>query len=119
MDKLIKKNVKQPDETRTFPKGKVDLVKLNDVTLGQATFEPGWKWSECIKPIVSTESCQMLHTGYQLSGKLHVKMDDGTEMEFGPGDISYIPPGHDAWVVGNEPVVAIDTTGMKEYAKQA
>jgi quercetin dioxygenase-like cupin family protein len=80
------------------------------------TPEPGWKWSKDVKLIVNTNSCQMTHTGYGISGRLHAKMDDGTEREFGPGEVSYVPPGHDAWVVGNEPLVAIDFTGMKKYA---
>src|SRR5437773_1980127 len=100
MKKLQKKSMNMPEETRTFPNGKVDLVTLEGVTYGLATFEPGWKWSESVKPIVKTESCQVLHSGYQLSGTLHVKMDDGEEYELVQGDIAVIPPGHDAWVVG-------------------
>ncbi len=116
---IQKKSIRSPEETRTFPKGKVDLVKLEGATFGLATFEPGWKWSESVKPIVKTESCQASHTSYHLSGRLHVKMNDGTEKEFGPGDIGVVPPGHDAWVVGSEPVVALDITGMVDYAKKA
>jgi hypothetical protein len=118
MIKMQKKSIKNPEETRNFPKGKVELVKLEGVTFGLATFEPGWKWSESVKPIVKTESCQAPHTNYHLSGRLHVVMDDGTENEYGPGDIGVVPPGHDAWVVGDEPVVALDITGMVDYAKQ-
>ena len=117
--KMQKKNINSPDEVRNFPKGKVHLVKLEGVTFGLATFQPGWKWSESVKPMVKTQSCQVLHTGYQISGKMHVRMDDGTEMEFGPGDICAIHPGHDAWVVGNEPAVVLDITGMSDYAKKA
>ncbi len=119
MVKIQRKSMNKPEETRNFPKGKVELVKLEGVTFGLATFEPGWKWSECIKPIVKTESCQASHTAYQISGRLHVVMDDGTELEFGPGDVGVVPPGHDAWVVGNEPVIALDITGMVDYAKKA
>ncbi len=118
MGKIQKKSINNPDETRTFPKGKVELVNLEGVTFGRATFEPGWKWSECVKPIVKTESCQQLHTGYHISGRLHVRMDDGTEEEFGPGDFGVVQPGHNAWVVGNEPMVTIDITGMSNYAKK-
>jgi hypothetical protein len=118
MNTLQKKSIYQPDETRDFPHGKVDLVKIGDLTFGLGTFEPGWKWSESVKPIAKTESCQVLHTGYQLSGVMHVKMDDGTEQELKPGDIGVIPPGHDAWVVGEEPVVILDITGMADYAKK-
>jgi hypothetical protein len=119
MVKMQKKSLKNPEETRNFPKGKVELAKLEGATFGLGTFEPGWKWSECVKPLVKTESCQASHTGYHVSGILHVRMDDGTEEEFGPGDIGVVPPGHDAWTVGNEPVVMLDITGMVDYAKQA
>lgn len=117
MIKMQKKSMNQPEETRNFPKGKLELVNFEGVTFGRATFEPGWKWSESLKPIAKTESCQAPHTNYHLSGRLHVKMNDGTEEEFGPGNIGVIPPGHDAWVVGDEPVVIIDITGMIDYAK--
>ncbi len=119
MAEMQRKNINQPDETRTFPKGKLELVTIEGITFGLATFEPGWKWSESVKPIAKTESCQVKHTSYQLSGRLHVKMDDGTEVEFGPGDVGVVPPGHDGWVVGDEPVVMIDITGMIDYAKQS
>ncbi len=118
MVKIQKKSINNPEETRNFSKGKVELVKLEGVTFGLATFEPGWKWSECVKPLVKTESCQAPHTNYHLSGRLHVVMDDGTENEYGPGDIGVIPPGHDAWTVGNEPAIALDITGMVDYAKK-
>jgi ethanolamine utilization protein EutQ (cupin superfamily) len=107
---------KNPDDVRKFTNGKVELANLGDATIGRMTLEPGWKWSKDVKPIVNTNSCQMAHTAYGISGRLHVRMDDGTEREFGPGEVSYVPPGHDAWVVGNEPFVAVDFTGMKEYA---
>jgi quercetin dioxygenase-like cupin family protein len=110
MAKLQKKNIKDPDKTVTFPNGNVDFVVFEDMKFGLTTFEPGWKWSEHVKPIAKTNSCQALHTNYHLSGKLHVKMDDGTEEEFGPGDIGVIPPGHDAWTVGNEPAVFVDVS---------
>src|ERR1035438_7223595 len=105
MSKMEKKSMAKPEETRTFPKGKVELVKVGEFTVGKATFEPGWKWSESVKPIAKTHSCQMPHTNFHLSGRLRVRMDDGTETEFGPGEVGMIPPGHDAWVVGNEPAV--------------
>jgi hypothetical protein len=92
---------------------------VGDVTFGRLFLQPGWKWSECVKPIAQTPSCQAAHLTYHISGRLHIRMDDGTELEFGPGDVSHIPPGHDAWVVGNEPVIAIDIMGMHEYAKRA
>jgi len=114
-----KKSLNSPDETRTFPKGKVATATVGGVTFGRATFDPGWKWSEHVKPIAKTKSCEGAHTQYTISGRLHVKMDDGTEIEFGPGDGGVIASGHDAWVVGNEPVVIIDITGMADYAKQS
>lgn len=117
MVKMQKKSINNPEETRNFPKGKVDLVTVEGVTFGLATFEPGWKWSESVKPIAKTQSCQAPHTNYHLSGRLHIVMDDGTENEYGPGDIGVVPPGHDAWTVGDEPAVIIDVTGMVDYAK--
>src|SRR5678815_379625 len=82
-----KKNVSNPDETRTFPKGKMEVVKVADLVFGKATFEPGWKWSECVKPIAKTDSCMVSHNGYVVSGRMHIKMDDGSEVEVGPGDV--------------------------------
>lgn len=117
MAKMQKKSIDSPDERRKFEKGHVDVATLGGVTFGRGTFEPGWKWSKSVKPIVKTDSCQQSHLNYHISGRLKVVMDDGSEEEFGPGDISLIPPGHDAWVVGKEPVVLIDITGMEKYAK--
>jgi hypothetical protein len=119
MKSIEKRSLNSPDDTRTFPKGKLELVSVGGLTFGRATLEPGWKWSTCVKPIVNTPSCQAPHTQYHVSGRLHVVMDDGTHAEFGPGDVGHLPPGHDAWVVGNEPVVVLDITGMAEYAKKA
>ena len=115
--KMAKKSMAAPDELRTFAKGKLELAEVGGAVFGKATLLPGWKWSESVKPVVGTKSCLASHTQYHVSGRLHVVMDDGSEDEFGPGDIGHIPPGHDAWVVGDEPVVVIDVTGMKEYAK--
>lgn len=115
---MQKKTMSPPDETRSFDKGKLELVSLAGVTFGRATLEPGWRWSTCVKPIARTKSCESPHLQYHLAGRLRVVMDDGTQEEFGPGDVSHIPPGHDAWVVGNEPVVLLDITGMGKYAKQ-
>ena len=117
MAQMQKRNMSEAEEVRTFDHGTVELVTMGGVTFGKATLQPGWKWSTCVKPIAGTESCQAPHLQYLLSGRLHVVMDDGSEMEFGPGDVGQIPPGHDAWVVGDEPVVAIDITGMGDYAK--
>jgi len=93
------------------------VVTLGGITFGKGTFHPGWKWSESVKPLVNTKSCEAPHLQYIVSGRMHVVMDDGIETEFGPGDLALVPPGHDAWIVGNETVVAIDITGMGDYAK--
>ena len=106
-----------PDETRKFDRGKVELVNIGGATIGRGVFEPGWKWSNSVKPIVNTKSCEAPHFQYHVSGTLKVVMDDGTERELKAGDVSLLPSGHDAWVVGNEPVVVIDFQGMVDYAK--
>ena len=113
----IRKAFDSPDETRTISKGKVEVVNLGDVQAMRATFQPGWRWSECVKPIAGTESCQVAHLGYVLTGRMRIRMDDGTESEMGPGDATLIPSGHDAWVIGNEPCVIIDFQGASTYAK--
>jgi quercetin dioxygenase-like cupin family protein len=116
---MEKKSMNSPDETRTFDKGKLELTTFkNGTTIGRITLEPGWSWDKCVKPIVKTNSYEAPHTQYMISGRIKVVMDDGSEEEFGPGDTAVIPPGHNAWVVGNEPVVAIDFTGLKDYAKE-
>jgi mannose-6-phosphate isomerase-like protein (cupin superfamily) len=117
MAKLEVKNVGSPDETRKFEHGKLDLVNVGDGAVGLTTFQPGWKWSNDVKPIARTELCEAPHFIYQISGRMHVVMKDGSTHEFGPGDVGLIPPGHDAWVLGNEPAVAIDWSGAKNYAK--
>jgi quercetin dioxygenase-like cupin family protein len=115
---LQKKNLDQPDETRPFKaKGSVQIVKLGSVVVGRGTFEPGWRWSEHVKPIAGTDSCQSAHTGYALSGRMTVRMDDGSEDSIGPGDAFSIAPGHDAWTVGKEACVLLDFSGMENYAK--
>ena len=112
-------NFSKPNEVREFPNGRLELITVNGVTFGKVVFQPGWKWSEHVKPIAGTKSCEAAHLGVQLSGTMHIVMDDGTEMDLGPGQVVNIPPGHDGWVVGNEPVVFIDVTGMENYAKRA
>ena len=107
-----------PDEVRTFPKGRVELIKIGGVMIGRAVFEPGWKWSTSVKPVANTKSCEAPHFQYHVSGTLMIAMDDGTTRECKPGDVSLAPSGHDAWVVGNEPAVVIDFQGMADYAKQ-
>ena len=108
----------KPDDTRRFDKGKMDIANVGNVTIGRFTLEPGWKWSTSLKAMMKTDSCQQYHTGYIISGRMKVRMNDGTEMECGPGEVAVIPPGHDAWVVGNEPCVGVDFTGAKTYAQK-
>ena len=114
---LEAKNLDSPDETRSFDNGEMRIVNISGATIGRAEFRPGWKWSNDVKPIAGTDSCQAPHTGYVVSGRLHVKMDDGTEAEAGPGDAIVVSPGHDAWVVGDEPCVMLDWSGSANYAK--
>lgn len=111
------KSFDSPEETRSVDKGRVEVINLDGVQVMRATFQPGWKWSECVKPVVGTNSCEVSHLVYTVSGRMAVKMDDGSEMEIGPGDVSAIPPGHDAWTVGDEPYVGIDFQGGGNYAK--
>jgi hypothetical protein len=107
-----------PDEVRTFPKGKVEIVNVGGSAIGRATFEPGWKWSTSVQPLVKTRSCEAPHFQYQVSGTLEILMDDGTRLTSHAGDVTLLPMGHDAWVVGNEPAVLVDFQGMVDYAKQ-
>jgi hypothetical protein len=102
-----------PDETLTFEKGKVEIANVGDTTIGRGYFEPGWSWEKSIKPIAKTDSCQLPHTHYVISGRLKVVLDDGTEQEFGRGDVAYVPPGHNSWVVGSEALVILDFGGFK------
>ena len=113
------KSFNKPDEVRAFPKGKVELVKIGGTMIGRAVLEPGWRWSTSVKPLAKTKSCEASHFQYHLSGTLKVLMDDGTELECKAGDVALLPIGHDAWVVGNEPVVVVDFQGMVDYAKKS
>ena len=117
MAQMLKKSFDAPEETRPITKGKVEVVDLGGLKAMRVTFEPGWRWSECVKPIVGTESCQVSHLTYIISGRMAVRMDDGSEAEFGPGDVGTIPPGHDAWIIGNETFVALDFQGGAVYAQ--
>jgi hypothetical protein len=114
---LESKSFDAPDETRKFDNGQLAVNTLGGNTVGLATFEPGWKWSENVKPIVGTASCEAAHFGYVVSGRMHVRMDDGTELDMGPGELINIAPGHDGWVLGNEPCVVVDFEGASNYAK--
>ncbi len=108
-----------PDETRTPDKTRVDVVHHGGTTAARFAFQPGWKWSDCIKPVVGTDSCQVLHVGVAQSGRIGIRHDDGTELEIGAGDAYVLEPGHDAWVVGDEPFVAFEfeARAAKEYAR--
>lgn len=113
------KNFESPDETRPFEgKGKAEILELAGHNVGKAVFEPGWRWSENVKPIAQTDSCEVHHLGYCISGRMKVSMDDGSQGEIGPGDAFVIPAGHDAEVVGDEACVLLDFDESGEYAKR-
>ena len=112
------KSLDNPDETLTFAKGVATNVRLGDLVVGRLVQQPGWRWSEQVKPIAKTESCQFHHVGVGLSGSAMIRMDDGTEMAIGPGDVFDIPPGHDQWVTGDEPAVSIIWGGWRGFGKQ-
>lgn len=114
---LRHKRFDRPDEVRIVEKARVELIELGELAVGRAIFEPGWRWSDHVKPIVGTESCQVHHLGYVLSGHLHVEMTDGASLEVVGGDAFEIPPGHDAWVIGDEPWISVDWAGRRLFAK--
>lgn len=114
------KNIDKPDERRDFPKGHLEVCTLTGLSFGVATFEPGWRWSESVGPIAGTELCEVHHNGLVLQGRMRVRMGDGSEAEIGPGDVVVIPPGHDAWVLGDDQCVFYDFAGgAADYAKAA
>lgn len=117
MSGTIKKNFDDPEEVRNVPKARIEIVNLGSTQAMRCTFEPGWKWSECVKPIAGTDSCEVSHMGFMVSGDMTVRMNDGTEFRFKPGDAATIPPGHDAWINGSEPCVFVDFQGAATYAK--
>jgi hypothetical protein len=112
-------NFDSPDETRTPDKTRVEVVRRGGTSVARITLEPGWRWSECIKPVVGGDSCQVRHVGIMRSGQLHVVHDDGTEVDIGRGDAYMIDPGHDAWVVGDEPAIGyeFESRAAEEYAR--
>jgi uncharacterized cupin superfamily protein len=113
------KSFDAPDETREFEgNGRAEVVNVAGKTIGRGVFEPGWRWSDNVKPIAGTESCEVSHLGYCISGRMRVWMDDGTEAEFGPGQVMAIPPGHDAEVLGDEDCVMVDFGEIADYAKR-
>ncbi len=115
--KLEVRSHNAPDEVRTPDKTRVEVVRLEGFTLGRFTFAPGWRWSECVKPVVKTDSCQASHVGYAVAGSIIVRMQDGTEQTIVAGNAYTIPPGHDAWVVGDETFVGIEVMSAEQYAK--
>jgi hypothetical protein len=117
MKKVELKNFGRPDEVREFPNGRLELIKIGGATIGRAIFQPGWRWATSVQPIAKTKSCEAPHFQYHISGVLRVRMDDGEEFDCKPGEVSVLPSGHDAWVVGEEPVVVVDFHGMLDYAK--
>ena len=117
MNQAELKNFGKPDEVREFPNGRVELVKIGGAMVGRAVFEPGWRWATSVQPLAKTKSCEAPHFQYHVSGVLKILMDDGTELECRAGDVSLLPSGHDAWVVGDQPAVVVDFQGMMDYAK--
>ena len=117
MAQVEAKDFARPDEVRTFTHGRIELLHIGGGTVGRMTLEPGWRWSKDVKPIAGTQWCEAPHFQYLVSGRLHVVMQDGREFDVGPGSVSHLPAGHDAWVVGSEPVVGVDWFGATNYAK--
>ena len=115
--KLESRSHDTPDEVRTPNKTRVEIVRVGGFAIGRFRMEPGWRWSECIKPIVQTDSCQLSHVGYVVSGRMTTRTSDGQQLTIGPGESYAIPPGHDAWVEGNEPFVCIEVLSAEQYAK--
>jgi hypothetical protein len=106
-----------PHEVREFPSGRAEIVKVGDAEIGRLVFEPGWQWSKDVKPVAGTDSCEAPHFQYHVAGRMGIRMDDGSEFIAEPGDVTSLPSGHDAWVVGDEPVVVVDWFGASDYAK--
>ena len=119
MQQTEHRSFEQPDENREFPRGHAEILNVGDVEVGRLILEPGWRWSADVKPIAKTESCEAPHFQYHVSGQLAIRMDDGTEFVAGPGDVTSLPSGHDAWVVGDEAVVVVDWFGASHYAQRS
>ena len=115
--KAEQKSFRKADENRTFPNGALDLLRIGGAEIGRLTLQPGWRWSTDVKPVAGTDLCEAPHFQYHVQGTLHVVMADGTEFDAGPGDVTALPQGHDAWVVGDEPVVVVDWFGASNYAR--
>lgn len=116
---LRRKRFDRPDEVRRTDRTTVELVELGELAVGRTTFQPGWRWSEHVKPVVDTDYCQVHHLGYVISGRLRVEMHDGATVELEGGDLFEVPPGHDAWVIGDEPWISVDWAGRRLFAKPA
>lgn len=115
MPRLQRKGFRAPDQVRRFPNGRIDVVSLDEIAVGRFVFQPGWRWSKDVAPITGTRSCQHRHVGYTIAGSLEVRMEDGTTLVIGPGDAYEIPPGHDAWVVGDEPWDSVEFTSAHAF----
>ena len=115
---LAAASLEQATDVRRFPHGSMSVVHVGDLAVGRAVFEPGWRWSEHVRPSAGTDSCQVRHVGCVLSGRLAIRMDDGTEAVAGPGDVVDVPAGHDGWVVGDVPCVMLDWAGGADYARR-
>ena len=113
---VILKRLEHPDELRTFEKGRFEVVHIGGISIGRATYQPGWKWSIHVGAALGSKSCSVEHVGIVLSGRATAAMDDGRVFEMNPGDVFYIPPGHDSWVVGDEPYVSLHLLGAEKYA---
>jgi hypothetical protein len=118
MQKTAHRTFSTPDEDRRFPNGSAEILKIGEAEIGRLVFQPGWRWSTDLKPIAKTASCEAPHFQYHVSGHLGIRMDDGAEFVAGPGDVTSLPSGHDAWVIGDEPVVVVDWFGASNYAKR-
>lgn len=117
--KIEHKSFITPDEVRAFPNGKAEILAVGGAQVGRLVLQPGWRWSNDVRPLAKTASCEAPHMQYHVSGRLAIRMDDATEFTAGPGDVTSLPSGHDAWVVGEEPVVVIDWFGATNYAKRS
>ena len=116
---VILKRFEQPDEVRNFEKGKFEIVRIGGMTIGRATYEPGWRWSLHVGPALGASSCSVEHVGIVVSGRATAAMDNGATTEMRPGDVFHITPGHDSWVVGNEPYVSLHFLGADHYAEHS
>ncbi len=117
MVRLLRKHLDAPDEVRTFPNGRVEIFEIGDNIVGKTVYEPGWRWSTDVKAIAGTDLCMYHHLGYCLAGRLHCVLEDGTSLEISAGEAFEIPPGHDAWVIGDEPWITVDFAGMRSFAR--